>query len=346
VEIDNLRTAFEWALKSHQETLALRLAGRLGRYWRVGRRAQEGVDWLSAALEAAQHDAGCADRARASVALATALSITEKTELARSSCEQGLKLARQCADHELIAEGLMLLSELARAENDYLKVRALANEALRHAGEARNESLIALALVARANTLPPGATAQQEYARAAAALRRVGNNWDLLSLNVSAAYGAIVYGDYAQATEFLDGMRELATELQDAWGLLLVFGNLGLARLFTGNRHDARVAFAEQLLVCRDNGIHGPASEGLAGLAALAVDDAEIELAARLLGAARTMGPIGHPNVEAKLEQDFYERARVEAGLPVWARAVEAGSSLAFEDALTLAISYAVQRRR
>ena len=59
-EIDNLRAAFDWAL-GHEPQLALRLAGVLGKYWEVARRAHDGVRWLRAALDAAGSDAPIGD---------------------------------------------------------------------------------------------------------------------------------------------------------------------------------------------------------------------------------------------------------------------------------------------
>ena len=83
----------------------------------------------------------------------------------------------------------------------------------------------------RANTLPPGDRADDEYHEAAQALRSVGDQWHLRALNVSAAYSAIIHGRYADAAKLLDETLPLARESNDPWGLLLVWGNVGLVRL-------------------------------------------------------------------------------------------------------------------
>jgi hypothetical protein len=83
------------------------------------------------------------------------------------------------------------------------------------------------------------------------------------------------------------------------------------------------------------------ASEGLAGLAAIAARRADLDRAARLLGAATAQGPIGDADVIAQLERDFFAVARDRHGDREWREAHTAGAGLSLADAIDLALDAA-----
>ena len=336
-EIDNIRAALDWSL-DREPQLALRLAGVLGKYWEAARRAHEGERWLRAALEAAGPAAAIGDRARGCVELASVLEAAGRRDDAKVSGAHALALVRESGDHALIADALVLLREFA-PEDDLGEARELAIEALLHARRAGDERLTAWALWARSNTLPPGEQADDEYHEAAEALRNLGDRRHLAFLNINAGYGAIIHGRYADAARLLDEALTRAREINEPWALLLVSGNTGLVRLFTGDEDGARIAFEEQLRICRDHNIRWPASEGLGGLAAIAARQQQFDRAARLLGAATAIGPIGHPDVAARLEQQFVDPVRARLGGRRWSQAIQAGRRLAFRDAIELALA-------
>ena len=346
-EIDNLRAALDWSL-SCEPRLALRLAGVLGKYWEVAHRAHDGVHWLRAALDAAGPDAPIGDRARGHIELASVLGSADLRDDAEANGVHGLMLARESGDHALIADALVLLSELAlhmaQSDSDSAGALALASEAVVLARSTNNAGRVAVALMARANAMALADGADDEYRAAADALRNVGDQWHLRALNVTAAYRAIIHGRYVDAARLLDETLPLAREADDPWGLLLVWGNLGLVRLFTGDDEGARIAFENQLRICRDQNIREPAPEGLGGLAAIAAHRHQFERAAHLLGAATALGSIGHHDVTAKLEQQFFDTARARLGHRRWTEAMQAGHLLAFHDAIKLAIAGATDR--
>lgn len=312
----------------------------LGKFWEVGHRADEGVRWLQAALEAAGPAAPIADRARACVELGPLLGMDGSVQDAIAAGPRALALARESGDDALIADALIWLCEFGKTElRDPEELRPIAIEGLAHACSADDERLIAWALMARAGNLPPGAQAEREYHEAAAALRNIGDHWHLVSLNNTEVYGAIVHGDYADAARLLDEVLPLALETGEPWKPLMVWGNLGLVRLLTGDEAGARIAFEEQLRLCRDHNLRFVASEGVGGLAAIAADEQHLERAARLLGAASAIGSIAHPDLMAKLEQQFFDSARARVGDRRWNDALQAGRGLAFRDAIELALA-------
>jgi predicted ATPase/DNA-binding SARP family transcriptional activator len=338
-EIDNMRAALDWSLGCEPQ-LALRLAGALGPYWEVGYRGGEGLRWIQAALEAAGPAAPIADRARGVIELANVLALEDRLDDAIDAARRAVTLARESSDDALIADALVCLSEFAKQANHELEeIRPLAIEALARANSTDDERLIAWALMARANTLPPGDQAEREYHEAAAALRTAGDRWHLVSLLNGAAYNAIIEGSYTAAAALLDDALPLLRATGDPWHPLVTSGNLGLVRLLTGDDEGAQLAFEEQLRLSRDHNIRFGAGEGVGGLAAIAVQRQQFERAARLFGAATTLGPIAHPDLMAKLEHQFFDTARAQLGDRRWSEVVQAGRRLAFLDAIELALA-------
>jgi hypothetical protein len=120
--------------------------------------------------------------------------------------------------------------------------------------------------------------------------------------------------------------------------LSLVCGNAGLMALFTGDLDAAQTAFHEQLRLCRELVTPWLASEGLAGLSAVAVRRGDLDHAARLLGAATAQGPMADADVLTQLERDFFAPARQRYGDRPWHQAQVAGADLNFDDAMDLAL--------
>ena len=79
------------------------------------------------------------------------------------------------------------------------------------------------------------------------------------------------------------------------------------------------------------------APEGLGGLAAIATRRGDPERAARLLGAATALGPVGDADVNAQLEEQFFAPARRRT--PHWSDAYTAGAQMSFEEAIAFALT-------
>jgi hypothetical protein len=85
------------------------------------------------------------------------------------------------------------------------------------------------------------------------------------------------------------------------------------------------------------------ASEGLLGLAGVAVVGGDLSHAARLRGAAAAHGYGQQQDaVEARLEAAYFATARTRHGADAWDAAVREGAQLSFEDA----IAYALDQQR
>ena len=343
-EVDNFRAALDWSIRHGNPTQGLRLAGLLAKFWDIRNRNAEGLDWIDAALEAAGHDATASDRARARTAqvyllidLGAAYDPGGLLREARSKAVEAVALAREAADPTLVADALLVLGALDMAQSHpQRRRRALADEALQVASETGDERLVAVALTERTLAVSLQDDAG-ELEQAVAALRKLGSTRILLALYNSTAYNAIKSGRHRAARPFLAQAVPLAHELGDPVFLALTCGNVGLEALFTDDLARARDAFDEQLRMCREIVVKHLAAEGLDGLAAIAARRGNPERAAQLLGAATATGPVGDPDVNAQLDEQFFAPARLRTRH--WSQAHTAGTQMGFEEAIAFALT-------
>lgn len=142
-----------------------------------------------------------------------------------------------------------------------------------------------------------------------------------------------------EATRYLQRSVPLVRQLNQPYMLMLLRGKAGLAALFTGDTEAARQAFREELTLCRELVVLPAASQGLAGLAAVAALHEDLDRAARLSGAAAAHR-CGAPQdaVDARLHATFSKPARARFGADAWDAAVREGAALSFDDAIAYAL--------
>jgi predicted ATPase/DNA-binding SARP family transcriptional activator len=344
-EASNFRAALDWSLRHGDPADALRLVGLLGTYWGIRRSPAEGLDWIEAALAAAD-DAPIGDRARAlrtrvqlQIQSGSIYNWKGRLEEGRALAADALAVSRQAGNAVGIAEALMGLGAFDLAESLPQRRRlALADEALALAREAGDEREVAFALKERALSVEP-VEGGAEFDEAVTMLRKVGAKRDIVMLYSDTAYNAVSLGRPELAQSLLDRAVPLARELGDGPVLAFVCGNVGVTALFLNDLERARTAFEEQLRLSLEH-VLWVAAEGIAGLAAIAVRSGDLERAARLLGAASVVGPWGgDADVDAQLESLFFGPARAELGARSWDEEIQAGSELSFEGAIALALS-------
>jgi predicted ATPase/DNA-binding SARP family transcriptional activator len=347
-EVNNIRAALDWSIRRGDPNLALRLAGLLAKFWEIRGATSEGLEWLAAAIGAAGEEAPIRDRAQAHRAqvllLANVGAIYDAHGLrnqGRATAVDALALSREVGDPAGIAEALIELAYYDATETlPQVKRRKLVEEALANAREARDDRLEAHALMERALARPPSEGAA-ELAQAEAALRKLGSTRLLASLYNSAAYNAIKEGSPGLARPLLDRALPIVRELGDPVFHILQQGNTGLEALLSGDIDRAEAAFDDQLRLCREYVVAHMAPEGLGGMAAIAAHRGDPERAARLLGAASAIGPVGDADVTGHLEQQFFSAARKQLTREGWRAAETEGAGLRLEEAIELALDEA-----
>lgn len=341
-EIDNLRSALHWALQFEPHT-SLRLAGQLGEYWRL-RSDLEGLQWLGAALQVAGEGAPLTDRARARLHYARQLSFRKQGEAAIDGDQEALALYRQADDHAGISETLCALaSDVGLFDGDVARERQYAQEACRHAQLAGDDRLLGRAL-GRLAVVHEERVAILE--QAAKLLIPLGAYRDMASAYSTAAYVALSEDRVAEANSLADAALQAADGLDDPWEMMVIHGNIGLARLFAGDIENAHEAFTRQLRLCAQHAFRDIADtgEGLSGLAAVAAARGRDNVAATLRGAAHALGypPTNFDErIDERLEADYLAAARTRYGDAAWRAREQAGARLSIDHA----IAYALEER-
>jgi hypothetical protein len=336
-DFENLLTALAWGAERKPEA-SLRLAGRLGPYWYI-RDLVEGQRQLEAALEAAGERASDHDRARAWSELAFLRNAWQLD--GTDAAERALAAAQRAGALELQSAARMgLAGAAAGTRNDIQAARAHAERALADAAAAGDQWRVAMAHYMLAYALP-SEHRTVHIERAVTGLRQHGSHYFLANLYSNLAYDAIAERRYGDAEQTVEKALALL-DPRYAHLTAIVHGNLGLARLLAGHADQAVPAFLVELRFAREQVSANCAAEGLAGLAAVAAAAGDHRRCARLLGAARAVGPYANASIAAELERCFYAPARLALGKPDWQDTTRAGAELS----LVAAIALATQQQR
>ena len=294
---DNFRAALDWALSEGQPALAVRLAGRLGRYWELrgacgGRRPlARGGDRIGRRGGAARGSRAGA-QGRGGHARGPGV-VVRRRRIPSDQLEHRLSRRSRC----LAAPATRLESPTRSCTS---AVSSRTSPSRRGRWQRRRSRM-----PARPPTMRSSPTRSHfgrcsfrivdvdaEIAEAAALYReRRGRPRTCRALQRRrlSGHGA---GQLRARGPRTSTKRSCSREDGEQLRVVLAFGNLGLASLFTGgSRTSCPRAFAEELrLVTRARPWPGSEREALAGLAAVAACQGELERAARLRGAAESIG--------------------------------------------------------
>ena len=296
------------------------------------------VDWIDRALALPGVEDHPAERARALGVKAFALRWRGRVAEGPAIFAESEAVARALGDPRLLAYVLNGCSAMWSIVGRSDAADAAAEEALRYATAADDEWEIAEAWAKKAGAASNLPELRERVDRAAELLEDVGNVLRLGELFGNAAYGALAMGGDRDAREFADRAVPIFRDLDSPRSWMILCGNIGLAALLTGETDAARAAFREELEICRQLVALPIAAEGLLGLAAVAIVDADLSHAARLRGAAAAHGYEPQDDVEARLEPMFFATARTLLGADAWDTAVQEGAELSFDDAIAYAL--------
>jgi non-specific serine/threonine protein kinase len=254
-EHDNMRAALGWLLVREPEE-CLRLAEVLSGFWSLRGHWTDGLQWLTAALEASD-PAPSIRRIRALQAAGDLAWRKGDLAVANARLEASLQMARKLGDTRQIARSAWQLGALIQQRRDPRASRAYLDESLRFG-------------------------------------REVGD--DLLVGNVLSSLGeaARIEGEWARAVALYDESLAIHRHLGHLAGTSVTLCNLGAALCEVGNVEAAHSCYLEALPGLRELGNAMGLSLALDGLAAVASKRGEWARAARLAGAAAALRePIG-----------------------------------------------------
>ena len=303
-EHDNLRAALSWTLE-REPGMALRLAGKLARFWERRCRFLEGSGWLEAALR----QGGRADAATRAKLLSEAGTFAwHRADYDRAITLHGeaLGLYREVGDDGGAAFALLCLgAQYLDGKGDHERAAPFLEEAL-------------------------------------AVSRRSGDKLSTAGTLHNLAEVERQRGNYERAkTLGMQGIA-LAREIEDRWQLAIVVGWVGLLMVWSGDEHDLAEGFLkESLALNRELGNWAYGAYCLEGFAGLAGARRQGARASRLWGAAEAL----RSNLGAGVPPEtrpYYERsvaaARARLGEAAWEAAFAEGMAMSAEEAAEYAL--------
>jgi non-specific serine/threonine protein kinase len=283
-EHDNVRAVLSWASKNNP-TMALRLAGALGRFWYLQGYWYEGRTWLAdiLALEGPPADSG--DRAKALNAAATLAQIQGDYTATGSIAQQALTLSRRIVDQQQTAYALNTLAILAGVEGDMAAARSLFETSLDIRRQLGDQDAIANTL----NNIGIVAARQWEFSSANRALeeslaifRQVGDKHGIGMALVNLAEIAIRTGDHLAAEALMREALALAKDIDDKTLLHVALNALGEVLERHGDLASAAALHREALEVSRQLGDKRLIADTLRGLGVVAERRGEYQTARSL----------------------------------------------------------------
>ena len=348
-EHDNLRGALSWSLGGGDGVLGLRLAGALGRFWRVRGHFSERRGWLEEAL------AGCGEapadaRARALVVSGTLAVDQGDFERAKASSQEALALYRGLGHRRGAAYSLFNIAWAELMQGNDEQAAPLVDQTLTMARESGYDWVISCALNALASIAGDRGDyerAEASYEEALASARKLGSRQ--MAAIVLGNMGCLqaVRGDYERAEALLEEVLAGSRELKDIYGVAMVLLNLGLVVTRRGDHERARRLLKESLLLSRQLGSKITIAECLEILSEMAGALGDFRRAARLWGAADALREAINapwPPLERRLYEPYLAAIRSRADEALWRRSWEEGQAMTMEEAFTYALEDTQER--
>jgi tetratricopeptide (TPR) repeat protein len=297
-ELDNIRTALEWASERNPET-ALQLAANLTYFWQGRGHITEGRRWLSEALsrwEASSTESSRDQKALKAKALyASGVLIFAQGELiaARSALTESGGLAREAGEPRTLVMALGMLGFIAVWMGDAATAESVIQEGLSVAQKIDYKLGLGLVLGARSNqaaTLEHDLAAARAYGEEGVRLiREVGNPFFAGIAIMGSGYTALAQGNYAEARARFEESEKLFYELGDRHMALGVQSQRAHIEQQLGNHPRAVELYHQSILAWQELGHRVSLAHEFECLAFIALVQSYLQRAACLLGAAESI---------------------------------------------------------
>ena len=290
-ELDNLRAAMAWALRTGAVTEAVRLAGGLWLFCYLRGHYAEGSDWLERALKLA--DKGDAElapyKAKACLGAGMLAFLQCEYDVATTRLESALAQYKELDDTAGTALVMQRLGGVARERGDYVTAESLhcqSYDLFESLGDRSGMSWAHNQLGFVAWLRGDLEIAARRCKRARDSFRVLGDGeglaWSLISLGTIAQYA----GELAEAEELLQESLALSQRLGYREGVAWSLNQLGIVERRRGLTERAVHLLDESLAEHRDLGDRWRSASVLEELATVAQQRNRTEYAAFLLGAA------------------------------------------------------------
>ncbi len=301
---DNVRAALEWSRRGEETAeLALRLAASSFWYWYLHGYLTEGSARLEESLQRAK-DAPPGIRAKAMCGAGYIAYFLGERERARTLVNQGIVILREVGDRWYLAVALNLLGNISLYDGDFVTAKSAAVEGLGLAREQGNQLFVAFGVF-------------------------------LLGLQ------SYLEGDLKHAEDLVGESVALWRRTGSQQLVANALVRLGDVQQRAGRPNDAAASYCESLDHARQIGSMITIARSLQGLAGVCAATAQLEKAARLLGArsalVERMG-ISLPAFESQIYELCASAVRERMGISKFEAARVEGSRMSREEAVDYAL--------
>jgi predicted ATPase/transcriptional regulator with XRE-family HTH domain len=323
-EVDNLRTAVNWAIERGEAELALGLTAALYWPWLQLGRFRELRQWSEAALALPSGMSHSAARARTMLTAGAFAWLNGDTVEMHQRLTEGAELCAEIGDRQGLGLAAQCLGLLALSQGDYAVAGAQLVESVAHFRQIEDEWHLANALFILGDAVVKNdpIEARALYEESLARFRQLGDPWGI-ALPLTGLGGiALQRGEYAAARALFSEGLALRQDLHDRWGAAISQTSLGEVARREGDFTGAATLLAEGLEVFREVGDQERVAWALHALGCVAEDQADPDRAgayfaeslvlrqdqahrpgmtASLAGLARVAASTGSPERAARL---------------------------------------------
>ncbi|HEX2029455.1 MAG TPA: NB-ARC domain-containing protein [Nitriliruptorales bacterium] len=303
-DLDNFRSALNWALQTDEAEQGLQLAATLRNFWRLGGHVREGMRWLRELIALPGATEPTPLRARALTTAADLISWVGETEAYLRFAEEAVSIYRDLGDSRGLADAL---EELGVAQMSVGRLE-VARASLEEAKE-RNVHL--------------------------------GNRQKVGECNMTLGLLALLEGRPGQARPHFEDAWKIFTDLGDAWWIAFAQFSLGVVDRKEGDHPAAEKRFHASLLAFRNLDNLMGIRWALKAFADLALFRGQHERALRLVGASDALRErVGESVLEKAIRGDVGQTARSYLEEATGEGLYQEGQAMEFDDA----VAYALQQ--
>lgn len=302
--LDNLRTALEWAIETHQTEAALRLVSRLDWFWMTRSDHTEGRQWLERVLQLPDTPEHPSSHAELLAQLAHHVFLQVGEHQQRPLIEQALHIAGVHNDKHNTARALAMLGLNLVEEKKYAAARAALEES-------------------------------------AVLYREVHDEWGHAHAVMCLGYGFNEQDDLDNALSSLEHALTLSRKIGDRFLTNVILRGVAIVQVKQNNMVDALAALQESLLLAHqlESKLEVAGTLSRLGKAEQRAGN-HVRAVCLLLAAKNLFDLVGAwpQRYEFDLEKDL-EPCRAVLGDAAFADAVERGRAMTMEQAIQYALS-------
>jgi predicted ATPase/class 3 adenylate cyclase len=289
-EYGNLRAALDWAVGNGEAKLGLGICGALWRFWQIRGLYREGREQAARVLALPSSTGRSAERAQAEACAGRLAYYQTDFEAASALLESALSIQRELGDKPGIAFSLLNLGMVAQARGNHALARHLLEEGVATARAGGDRWVLGLSLSYLGGVSHAAGDDDQarRFCEEALGLLRALGDLRLIGLTLlNLSLIARAQAEVPTARSLLEEAVSMARRLGDK-GMLPGF-LIRLALLSDQHEVNSRPLYEESLMIVREVGDRSGIAASLEGLAGVFAQEADLQRAARLYGAASAL---------------------------------------------------------